>query len=128
MNQKEFDQKIQYFNNSMPETCPIIHSMQILGSKWKVPILWYLMLQDGQHYNELKRTVDSITNTMLTRSLRELEEDGLIYRHDYETVPPSVSYHLTELGKTLIGTMGELFEWGKKHLEQTKQQSDSLSN
>lgn len=117
MNQNDFNKKIQYFNDNMPETCPIVHSIKILGPKWKVPILWYLMLKDGQHYNELKRTVDGITNTMLTRSLRELEDDGLIYRHDYETVPPSVSYHLTDLGKNLIGTMGELFEWGKQHLD-----------
>lgn len=120
MNQKDFDQKIQYFNDTMPENCPIIHSMKILGSKWKVPILWYLMLEDGRHYNELKRTVGDITNTMLTRSLRELEEDDLIYRHDHQTNPPSVTYHLTELGKGLINTMGELFEWGKKHQEKDK--------
>lgn len=67
--------------------------------------LWYLMLKDGQHYNELKRTVEGITNTMLTRSLRELEEDGLLYRHDHQTNPPSVTYHLTDLGKSLIDTM-----------------------
>ena len=117
MKEQEFNHKVQYFKQEMPENCPITHSMKIIGSKWKIPILWYLMLEDGQHYNHLKRTIGGITNTMLTKSLRELEEDGLVYRHDYGTVPPSVSYHLTAIGKDFIKTMSELFDWGKKHME-----------
>ncbi len=56
---------------------PNFYSMKIIDSKWKIPVMWYLMLNDGQHYNELKRSIGVITNTMLTKSLRELEEDGL---------------------------------------------------
>ncbi|MCC4410777.1 winged helix-turn-helix transcriptional regulator [Weissella confusa] len=52
---------------------------------------------------------------MLTKSLRELEEDGLLKRISKGTVPPSVTYHLTDTGKSLIYTMGDLFEWGKTH-------------
>ncbi|WP_231824165.1 winged helix-turn-helix transcriptional regulator [Limosilactobacillus balticus] len=85
--------------------------MKTIGSKWKIPVMWYLMLNDGQHYNELKRSIGSITNTMLTKSLRELEEDGLLKRISKGTVPPSVTYHLTDTGKDLIYTMGDLFEW-----------------
>lgn len=121
MKQELFNQKVERFNETMPATCPIIYSMQIIGSKWKIPILWYLMLKDGQHYNELKRSVGGITNTMLTKSLRELEADGLVNRISYGTVPPSVTYHLTDLGKEFILTMGELFEWGKKHLDSKQQ-------
>lgn len=58
--------------------------------------------------------VGGITNTMLTKSLRELEDDGLIVRHSDGTVPPSVTYHLTSLGKDLVYTMEELFDWGQK--------------
>lgn len=120
MEQQTFDAKVNYFKENTPENCPIIHSMKIIGSKWKIPVLWYLTLNDGQHYNELKRTIGGITNTMLTRSLRELEEDGLLCRHDYGTVPPSVTYHLTDMGKALINTMGELFEWGIAHMKSSK--------
>ncbi|MCD7132473.1 helix-turn-helix transcriptional regulator [Limosilactobacillus balticus] len=95
----------------MPKQCPILYSMKTIGSKWKIPVMWYLMLNDGQHYNELKRSIGSITNTMLTKSLRELEEDGLLKRISKGTVPPSVTYHLTDTGKDLIYTMGDLFEW-----------------
>ncbi|MCY9002472.1 winged helix-turn-helix transcriptional regulator [Peribacillus frigoritolerans] len=114
MEQSQFQEKVTYFKENMPKECPITYSMKIIGSKWKIPILWHLLLEDGQHYNELKRTVGGITNTMLTKSLRELEADGLVRRHNYETVPPSVTYHLTELGKNISDTLGELFEWGKK--------------
>lgn len=117
MNQNEFNEKIRYFNEAMPENCPITHAMTVISSKWKIPILWYLMLKDGQHYNELKRSTNGITNTMLTKSLKELEADGLIRRYDYQTIPPSVTYHLTDLGKDFIYTMEELFEWGKKHMK-----------
>lgn len=78
------------------------------------------VVPDAQHYNELKRSIGSITNTMLTKSLRELEEDGLLKRISKGTVPPSVTYHLTDTGKDLIYTMGDLFEWGKNLMEETQ--------
>lgn len=118
--QNEFDEKIKYFKDNMPASCPIIYSMKIIGSKWKIPVMWYLMLNDGQHYNELKRSIGSITNTMLTKSLRELEEDGLVKRISYGTVPPSTTYHLTQTGKNLIYTMGDLFEWGKDQMSKAQ--------
>lgn len=114
MEQRVFEEKIHRFNTEMPEYCPITYSMKIIGSKWKIPILWKLMLEDGQHYNHLKRMVGNITNTMLTKSLRELEEAKLLERHDDKTVPPSVTYHLTNLGKELIYTMEGLFDWGQE--------------
>ena len=114
MDQKTFENMAEQLNKKMPEYCPITYSMSIIGSKWKIPILWKLILDDGQHYNHLKRMVGGITNTMLTKSLRELEDDGLIVRHSDGTVPPSVTYHLTDLGKELVYTMGELFNWGQK--------------
>lgn len=114
MEQQIFEEKINRFNKEMPDYCPITYSMQIIGSKWKIPILWKLMLEDGQHYNHLKRMVGNITNTMLTKSLRELEDDKLLVRHDDGTVPPSVTYHLTDLGKELVYTMDDLFDWGQK--------------
>jgi len=89
----------------VPQYCPITYSI----SKWEIPILWKLILGDGQHYNHLKRMVGGITNTMLTKSLRELENDGLIVRHSEGTVHPSVSYHLTDLGKELHVVHEEYF-------------------
>lgn len=106
---------VKKFNDQMPDYCPITYAMKILGSKWKIPIIFKLMLQDGQHYNHLKRMLgNGITNFMLTKSLRELEADGLISRHDNHQLPPSVTYHLTPLGKKLVKTMNQLFDFGKE--------------
>ena len=111
----QYNQIIDKFNREMPDYCPITYSMKVLGSKWKIPIIFKLMIEDGQHYNHLKRMLgDGITNFMLTKSLRELENDGIITRHDDHQVPPSVTYHLTSLGKSLAQTMEQLFDWGKE--------------
>ncbi|MBF8969985.1 MULTISPECIES: helix-turn-helix domain-containing protein [unclassified Streptococcus] len=117
MDLKTAQEKISQLNVSFTGECPILYSMKIIGSKWKVPILWQLMLEDGLHYNQLKRKVGNITNTMLTKSLRELEEAGLLTRKDYGTIPPSVSYHLTELGLNLVFTLEALFVWGQEHMK-----------
>lgn len=96
--------------------CPILHTMDVICSKWKLPIIWQLLIEDGLHYNELKRRIEPVTNTMLTRSLRDLEKDGLVTRNSEGTVPPSVTYHLTESGKALLPAMKELFVWGQQHM------------
>ena len=83
------------------ERCPLLYVMELIGSKWKLPILWCLNEEDGLHYNELKRRVHGVTNTMLTKCLRELEEKGLVSRRSLGSVPPSVTYHLREDGKAL---------------------------
>lgn len=61
------------------EKCPIVATMNIIGGKWKIPILWYLA-QAPHRYNQLKRCLAGITNIMLTRALRDLEKDGLVKR------------------------------------------------
>lgn len=99
--------------------CPIIFALQIVGQKWKLPVMWYLAQQETVRYNELKRRVKGITNMMLTKSLQELEEHGLILRKQYETVPPRVEYSLTERGKSLLPTLNELYNWGRQMMSET---------
>jgi len=88
--------------------------MNIIGQKWKIPILWNVFECGSLHYNELKRMVAPITNTMLTRCLRELEESGMVRRLNHNTIPPSVEYSLTERGKSLMPALKELYRWGKE--------------
>lgn len=97
------------------QKCPIIYAMEIIGSKWKLPILWNLTKEDNLHYNELKRRIHGITNTMLTRALTQLINDGLIIRHSAGTVPPSVTYALTDIGKELMPALDNLYTWGEIH-------------
>lgn len=99
--------------------CPILYAMQIIGQEWKLPILWYIA--DAEHqtlrYRELERKVVGITATMLTKCLRELENDRLITRTQYNTIPPTVEYSLTEQGKTLIPALESLYSWADQQMK-----------
>ena len=82
--------------------CPIIHALNLIGGKWKLPVLWHLFDAESVRYNELKRSVVGITNIMLTQCLRELEAAGLVRRNDFGEVPPRVEYSLTGRGRELL--------------------------
>jgi len=97
--------------------CPILHVFKRIGGKWKLPLLWHLAEKDAVRYNELKRSVRGVTNMMLTKCLRELEDYGLVHRQQYNEVPPRVEYSLTERGKQLLPALGALYAWGRDQME-----------
>lgn len=111
--------------------CPILYVMKLVGQKWKLPILWYIADAENQtlRYRELERKVVGITATMLTKCLRELEQDKFITRKQYSTVPPTVEYSLAERGKTLIPALEPLYQWADVQMKKENkiQTSDSLS-
>ena len=100
--------------------CPIIYALNVVGKKWKLPIMWRLFENETTRYNELKRSVNGITNMMLTKSLKELEEHKLIVRTQYETIPPKVEYFLTQRGKSLLPSLNELYKWGEEQIKLDK--------
>ena len=104
--------------NIYETSCPILYAMKLIGQKWKLPILWYITDAENQtlRYKELERKVIGITATMLTKCLRELEADDLINRKQYNTIPPTVEYRLTERGKTLIPALESIYEWAEKQM------------
>lgn len=114
------DKKVTDFENPYKEKCPILFAMSIIGAKWKIPILWHLAHYEILHYNELKRHLNGITNTVLTRCLRELEQDNIVARKSDGSVPPSVTYELTDLGKELIPALNGLYNWGESHREEAQ--------
>ena len=98
--------------------CPLIYSLTIIHGKWKLPLLWHLANnQAGVRYNELKRRLDGITNIMLTRSLRELTEAGVVNRIQSADNPPHVVYSLTDQGDKIFTALLSLKKWGKDHFE-----------
>lgn len=101
------------------DNCPIEATLNVIGGKWKVLILYYLE-DDIRRFGELKRLIPGITQKMLTQQLRELEADGLINRKVYAQVPPKVEYTLTEYGRTLEPALGLLCEWGAEHIKRTE--------
>jgi len=81
-----------------------------VGDKWSVQVV--VQLGDGpRRFNELRRSVDGISQRMLTLTLRGLERDGLVTRTIYPTIPPRVEYRLTELGCSLLNTVRALGSW-----------------
>lgn len=99
--------------------CPILYAMELIGQKWKLPILWYLADAEGQtlRYKELERKVVGITPTMLTKCLRELETDSLVSRRQYPTIPPTVEYTLADRGCKLIPALEEVYRWAETQME-----------
>jgi DNA-binding HxlR family transcriptional regulator len=81
------------------------------GNRWSLGIVHALGVAGTLRHAELARRLDGVTQRMLTRSLRQLERDGLITRHDHREVPPRVDYTLTELGRGLLVGMMPLWTW-----------------
>ena len=96
--------------------CAVTRALEIIGGKWRLPIIWELSAQESMRYNELKRHLDGITNIMLTRALQGLEENGLIKRVEICRIPPHVEYSLTESCKQLLPALEIINEWGKGRL------------
>ena len=92
-------------------------TLSLMSGKWKIVILWHLGHEGPLRYGELFRLFKNISNRILTKQLRELEQDGIIYRNVFDEVPPKVEYHLTELGRTLVPIVDEMFEWGKANMQ-----------
>lgn len=97
--------------------CSMEAALHILGGKWKGVILFHLFKDGTLRFSELQRHLASINQRLLTKQLRELEEDGLVIRTVYPVVPPKVEYSLSEEGKELHHLILELSLWGRKWLE-----------
>lgn len=87
-------------------------SLQIFGGKWKPVIIYHLAQAGTLRYGGLKRTLAGISERMLSRQLKELEEDGVLNRRAYAEIPPRVEYSLTDIGHKLLPVLMELRRWG----------------
>ena len=95
--------------------CHFELTLQLIGGKWKLLVIYFLSLQKVIRFGQLRRTLPEISERMLVRQLRELEEDGLVSRKVYGTVPPRVDYALTPLGESLMPIMESLKVWGNMY-------------
>lgn len=99
----------------IPE-CPVEMTLQLIGDKWKVLIIRDL-LPGTRRFSELMRSVNGITQKVLTSHLRAMEQDGLITRKVYPEVPPKVEYTLTETGYSLRPILESMDAWGMQYKE-----------
>ena len=94
--------------------CPVETTLMIIGDKWKVLILRDLM--DGtKRFGELKKSIGSVSQKVLTAQLRDMEEKKLVVRKVYAEVPPRVEYTLTETGYSLKPILDAMSAWGEKY-------------
>lgn len=91
--------------------CPMATAVSLVGGKWKLLIIRNLRMRSWR-FNELQRDLEDISQKVLTDSLRQMMDDGLVYRHDYQEMPPRVDYSLTELGEKLLPIMDALADFG----------------
>ncbi len=88
----------------------------MVGGKWKLVILWYIS-EGPKRFGEIHRCFPDITQSMLTKQLRELESDKLIHREVYKVVPPKVEYTLTSLGESFFPIIKTMHDWGNEFLD-----------
>jgi DNA-binding HxlR family transcriptional regulator len=102
-------------NLHVPDGCRAVSDvLDRIGDKWSVLVV--VMLGDGpKRFNELRRSIASISQRMLTLTLRGLERDGLVTRTVFPTIPPRVDYELTELGRSLLQPVGALGDWARRN-------------
>ncbi|MBQ8935773.1 MAG: helix-turn-helix transcriptional regulator [Oscillospiraceae bacterium] len=102
----------------LPE-CPVATTVSLIGSKWKLLIMRNLLVRPWR-FNELRKSLDGISQKVLTDSLRSMEEDGIVIRTVYAEVPPRVEYSLSELGESMRPIINSMEAWGtdyKKRIE-----------
>lgn len=89
-------------------------TLHVIGGKWK-PLILFVLSDQTMRFSQIQRSIDGITQKMLTQQLRQLEADGLITRKVYPEIPPKVEYRITEFGKTLRPIFKSMDKWGKEY-------------
>ena len=100
------------------DICPIMYALSIIGQKWKIPVLWQLAKKDQpMRFCEIRRALD-LTDAMLSKTLNELEEHGMIRRIQYDCIPPKVEYTLSCKGRTFLPVLLALKDWGEEQIRE----------
>ena len=112
------DKEVIILLNEKKYHCAMDITMDFIGGKWKTVVLWYLKT-NKKRFTELNKLIPQMTERMLSITLKQLEEDGIVLREVYTTKPPlKVEYSITEFGKTLIPILNEVAKWGRNLAEE----------
>jgi len=98
------------------ENCPTRQILDRIADKWTTLLIGILSTRPALRFSELRRSVEGISQKMLTQTLRDLERDGLVTRTVFAAVPPRVDYALTPLGQTLCEPLQALHSWATEHM------------
>ena len=99
--------------------CPVETTLMLIGDKWKVLILRDLM-PGTRRFGQLKKSIGSVSQKVLTAQLRDMEQKGLVRRQVYAEVPPRVEYSLTDLGRSLAPILDAMRAWGEDYQEKNR--------
>lgn len=99
------------------EKCPMVLVQDIVSGKWKILILWYLSYSKLR-FSDIQRKLPNVSQKVLSRQLKSMEEDNIIHRKVYPVVPPKVEYSLTDVGKRLIPILEMMHKFGAEYLEE----------
>ncbi|WP_109301049.1 helix-turn-helix domain-containing protein [Aquimarina sp. AU474] len=102
------------------DDCPIRYVLDRFGDKWSILIIVGLSNVEKLRFNELQKAIPDVSQKMLTKTLRNLEADGLVHRKIYPEVPPRVEYRLTEMGISLVPHVNSLADWANIHFKKIK--------
>jgi len=105
--------------------CPVATAVALVGGKWKLLILRNLRSRPWR-FNELQRDLEGISQKVLTDSLRQMMDDGLVYRQDYQVLPPRVEYGLTDLGKEMLPIIDALANFGNYYKSVVAERKNEL--
>jgi len=94
--------------------CPVETALTLIGEKWKILIIFSL-LDETKRFGQLKSSLGSISQKVLTQQLRAMEKDGLVSRKVYAEVPPRVEYSLTKIGMSIKPILDVMYEWGEDY-------------
>ncbi len=105
--------------------CPVATAVALVGGKWKLLILRNLRSRPWR-FNELQRDLEGISQKVLTDSLRQMMDDGLVYRQDYQELPPRVEYGLTDLGREMLPILDALANFGNYYKSVVAERKNEL--
>ena len=107
--------------------CPAISSLQrVVGGKWKIEILFYVALEDVRHFGELRRCLRGVSESTLSRQLKELVEDDFLERIDYHEVPPCVEYRLTRRGESFRPLLQAMWDWSEAEFKFSQAEAEQM--
>lgn len=96
--------------------CSLRDVLDIIGGKWAMPII-YILSKGKMRFKELERSIEGINTRMLVKELKNMEANGIVTRHVFATVPPTVEYALTIKGEKLLPSICSLYSWGQEYRE-----------
>jgi DNA-binding HxlR family transcriptional regulator len=102
--------------------CPVQLTLELLGGRWKLAII-HSLYKSTKRFKGLERDLAGVTPTMLTKQLKDLEANALVYREYFATIPPTVEYSLTDYGQTIVPLVLEIKKWGLLHQKQMKKET-----